>query len=161
MNAPDRRAVMLDNKRQNDSMVADRLDSPLLSALSGIFSGSTPVWIKATTFALLLLGLLLTGFAYHFTRDSAQLRDQLEFDRRVDVAVDEVSVTLHTNAILVVALQGLFRANPDASRVEFHRFAESMQAEERNSNVMAQTWDPLIPRDGIAAFEARVQTDDS
>lgn len=114
-----------------------------------------------TTLALLLLGLLLTTLAFHVTRDSAQQRVQREFDRRVDEAVDEVSGTLQTHAMLVVALQGLFRANPDVSRVEFHRFVRSMQLGDRNANVLAQTWNPVASKAWIAAFEARVQADDS
>lgn len=161
MTTPEGQAVTDAFEQQSAYKGNDTLHSPLLSALSSVFSRSTPAWIKVTTLALLLLGLLLTALSFFVTRESALQRDQLDFDRRVDAAVDEVAVTLHTHAMLVAGLQGLFRANPDVSRIEFHRFVQSMQLGDRNSNVLAQTWNPVVPKSWISTFEARVQADDS
>lgn len=109
--------------------------------------------------SILAGGLLLTGIAWQFT--SARINQEMEADfaAAADAAVAEITQLMHVYMEALRGIGSLYAASEDVTRLEFHRYVERLNIEERYSGIVALEFSRRIPLAAKGIYERRVRRD--
>lgn len=124
--------------------------------LNFISSGLRP---SSLAFGVLVLGLILTGFAWYNTSRSVEREVQVKFDRQVDNAKNLLNNRFQVYSDTLRASRGLFAANENVSRTEWKAFVESLNLQERFYGINALGFIRYLPQAKKASYEQQIRQD--
>lgn len=112
-------------------------------------------------FGVLLLGLVLTGLAWHYTSRAIERDRQNNFQLQVSDA--EKSLDLHVKNYINIlqASQGLFAASQSVERDEWKAFVQSLDLQTLYPGIRGMGFIRYVPNSRKASYEQRVRLDTS
>ena len=109
----------------------------------------------------LLLALVLFAFGYrgniHFERD----RVDAERSEALDRIEGSLTLDLKSQIDLLLSINAFFGASTEVTRVDFQRFLEVSDTFERNPELLAVEWAPLLLHEQLPAFVQATRDDRS
>ncbi|WKB52183.1 sensor domain-containing diguanylate cyclase [Eleftheria terrae] len=122
-----------------------------------------PAWIgyRLLAWAVLLLGLLATGFGWWRSAEQLQQASDTALDELAAHSAGLIEERLGRYVDLLTSFQALFRGNGLATRRAFHEHFAAMDVHARFPGVLAVSFAPRVAEQERAAFEAGVQADRS
>ncbi len=112
-------------------------------------------------FGVLVLGLILTGFAWYYTTQSVEREVQIKFERQVDNAKNLLTNRFQVYSDTLRASRGLFVATENVSRSEWKAFVESLSLQERFYGINALGFIRYLPEAKKASYEQQMRQDTS
>lgn len=110
---------------------------------------------------MLFLGLLLSFFAWHDSRQRIDGEAAAQFQQDTARATEAIDRRIQDDLNLLIGLRGLFNASDRDSREEFHVYLTGFNLERRYSGVRVVTYIQRVTRAQKAAFEREVRRDTS
>ncbi len=101
--------------------------------------------------SLLIFGILMAGVIENIARERARIADAVE--RLGDQAAADLARDIALNQEVLEGLRGLLDSADDVSAKEFDAYTDDVLA--RFPNIQALSWNPLVSKADLAAFEAR------
>lgn len=120
---------------------------------------STALRPTPLAFGVLVLGLILTGFAWYYTSQSVEREVQTKFDRQVDNAKNLLNNRFQIYSDTLRASRGWFAASENVTRNEWKAFVESLSPQERYYGINALGFIRYLPQAKKASYEQQVRQD--
>jgi len=111
-----------------------------------------PLQRRASIAIVVSIGLGLTVFAYLLVANWEQRIIDSELERRANNHAVVLQKLIDQHGQMLESLAGLFVASKDIDRSAFRRFVEPILG--KHPEVQAYSWNPRVPHDQRAAFEA-------
>jgi PAS domain S-box-containing protein len=110
---------------------------------------------------VLVLTLLLTGIAWHFTQQSIENSARSRFEKSVMKASEEIEGRIHTYVDTLLSVHSLFAMNENITRADWKKFFESLQLQKRYPGFHHLSFARYVPESRRAEFEKHVREDRS
>lgn len=113
-----------------------------------------PWWISA---AVLLAGLLATGYYWQVARDQERAAFSARFRSDADRVVANMARQLQSFSVVMRGVQGLFQASRHITHAEFEQYAGALEVTQELAGVQAVAFAAAVPAAAIAGHEAAMQ----
>ncbi|TAK08714.1 MAG: PAS domain S-box protein [Candidatus Manganitrophaceae bacterium] len=128
--------------------------SPLQKLIRSLFQAPSAL-------AVLTLTLLLTGLAWHNTRQSIENSARAGFERKVTNASRAIEERIQTYIDTLISARSLFVMNENLTRADWKKYFESLQLQKRYPGIHDFAFARYVPASQRAEFERRVRGDRS
>ncbi len=108
-------------------------------------------------YTVLLVGLLLTGAAFYYVRQTVEAREQARFNQDVEATKRAVARRMSTYVNATLDARGLFAASKSVERDEWHRYASGTRLESRYPGIQALCYANRVPQDKKSAYVRSVR----
>lgn len=110
-------------------------------------------------FGVLLLSLVLTGLAWHYTTKTVEKDSQIDFKLQVSEAKNSLDFRLKTYINILEASQGLFAASKSVERDEWKAFVQSLNLQTLYQGIKGMGFIRYVPHSRKAFYEQQVKGD--
>jgi signal transduction histidine kinase len=117
-------------------------------------------WI-ALPWVVLAVGSAASLFLYSFVQDAVENMARLRFERHASDTKHVVEARIHAYADILYGLAALFTSERSVSRVQFHRFVESLDLKNRFPGFDVVNYAAYVPAGDKKRFEEAVRRDTS
>ena len=132
---------------------------PLITKLLG--SAPNTLLQASLSLSVLVLGLVLTGSAWHYTAQKNQDTAQKTFERQAHEAKSLIADRIQTYTDALHAGQGLFAASKSVNRAEWRAFTEALNLPKRYQGINGLGFIRYVPGPQKAIYEQQVKQDTS
>lgn len=112
-------------------------------------------------FGVLLLSLVLTGFAWHYTTKAVERNAKIKFERQVSEANDSLHFRIQTYMNALRASQGVFAASKSIERDEWRAYVKSLNLYNLYPGINGIGFIRYVPHSRKADYEQQVRRDTS
>ena len=109
----------------------------------------------------LAIGIPASFLLFALFQDAAEDASRLRFERQASDARRVIDVRMHSYAGVLYGLRALFTRDTPISRIEFHRFVESLDLKHRYPSLESVNYMTYVPAADRARFEESVRRDTS
>ena len=129
-----------------------RFRAYLLILRSGLGRLLRHLRLAAAAYGVLLISLLLAGFAWYYVRHTVEAQDQVRFDETIQAT--QAAVDRRTDAYLdaLFGARGLFLASKAVERGEWESYVEGIETKSRLEGLQALGFARYVRPDERAAF---------
>jgi PAS domain S-box-containing protein len=110
---------------------------------------------------VLSLTLVLTGIAWHFTRQSIENSAQSRFEKSVMKASEEIEGRIQTYVDTLLSVHSLFAINENITRADWQKYFQSLELQNRYPGIHTFAFARYVPGSQRAEFERHVREDRS
>jgi diguanylate cyclase (GGDEF)-like protein/PAS domain S-box-containing protein len=114
-----------------------------------------------TAFGVLLLSLVLTVFAWHYTTKAVERNAKINFERQVSEAKNSLDFHIQTYINILRASQGMFAATTSVERNEWRAFVKSLKLQNLYPGINGMGFIRYVPNSRKADYEQQVRQDTS
>lgn len=108
-------------------------------------------------YTVLLVGLLLTGAAFYYVRQTVEAREHARFEQDVEATKRAVDRRMSTYVNATLDARGLFAASKSVERDEWHQYASGTRLESRYPGIQALCYASRVPQDKKSAYVRSVR----
>lgn len=109
--------------------------------------------------AALVIGFMVSAALFSFSRQTTLATRQREFDSVVSDARSAIERRILAHQEILFGLRSYFTIEKEVSRADFNGFVALTETALRNSGALALSWNPLVRKSEVGAFEESVRRD--